>query len=412
MVSPSFADMLKSPYHPDHIFGDEDTWYDAPADLPQQEIEEYFDALEDQNIRIGLVTNRFVNNAERNFWPTLPTSTVNDEIVVFITEENLPKDAPEYIQLQAICAKLSKLQEDYERDMRAEDCVIKMTLERLWAVGETLYEPDNIYTGSDYKRKRDLILERIDECFRIKERLENEYTDTVSKLSKEAVEISQKWTKECEEHEAELAEQQMRASNSNTQNRLQDALAEKTLLEGKLACFEITNEVLEARIERYKEGYMKLRRVRDGALGEHNQTINRAIEQRNNDRFRVRTLQDHLRTHRDAIILERRRRDVTRENCNSLLRNLNRARGELASVRRDFLESRTRVDSLSDDIDLLKNRLSDQRTWSDELEMHAMQGEVFNRMGGIWEPSVYKRRLEEYKDDEMEERTAKRARHY
>lgn len=54
MASSTFSDMLKSPYHPDHIFGDEDTWYDAPTDLPQQEIEEYFGALKDQNLHIAL----------------------------------------------------------------------------------------------------------------------------------------------------------------------------------------------------------------------------------------------------------------------------------------------------------------------------------------------------------------------
>ncbi|TGO47359.1 hypothetical protein BCON_0281g00040 [Botryotinia convoluta] len=404
--------MLKSPYHPDHIFGDEDTWYDAPADLPQQEIEEYFDALEDHDFRIGLATNRFVNNPEWNYWPILPTATLNNEIDIFVTEENLRNDAPEYIQLHGICAKLSKLHEDHERDIQVEDHTINMTLKKLWAITQTLYEPENVYTGSDYKRKRDLVLERINECSRTKKRLETEYIDTVSKLAKEAEEISQKWKKECREREAELAEQQMRANSLDTQHRLQNALGEKAILEGRLFGLQADNEFIENRMNRYQEGYNHLRRVRDGALGEHNQTINRAIEQRNNERLRVRNLQAHLKNHRDAIILERRRRDVARDNCSALLRNLDRARGELALGRRDLFEAKTRADYLNHGVDLLKMRLSDQRNWSDELEMHAMQGEVFNRMGGTWEPSVYKRRLEEYEEREIGERTAKRARHY
>ncbi|TGO21047.1 hypothetical protein BPAE_0246g00130 [Botrytis paeoniae] len=420
MVSSTFSDMLKSPYHPDHIFGDEDTWYDAPADLPQQEIEEYFDALEDHNFRIGLAasflteakTNRFVNNPERNYWPILPTATLNDEITVFVTDENLRNDAAEYTQLQGICAKLSNLHENHERDIQVEDCTIDMTLKKLWAITQTLYEPDNIYTGSDYKRKRDLVLEKINECSRTKERLETEYIDTVSKLAKEAGAISQEWKREGRERDAQLAERQMRVNDSDTQRRLQDALGEKALLERRLFGLQADNEFLEIRIDRYQEGYNHLRRVRDGAFGEHNQTINRAIEQRNNERLRVRNLQAHLRTHRKAIILERRRRDIAREDCSGLLRNLDMARGELASARRDPLEARNGADYLNHGVDQLKMRLSDQRNWSDELEMHAMQGEVFKRMGGTWEPSIYKRRLEEDEDREMEERTAKRARNY
>lgn len=50
MVSSPISDMLQSPYHPDHIFGDEVTWYDAPDGLPEQEIKEYFDALEQQDV--------------------------------------------------------------------------------------------------------------------------------------------------------------------------------------------------------------------------------------------------------------------------------------------------------------------------------------------------------------------------
>lgn len=61
MASSTFSDMLQSPYHPDHIFGDEDTWYDAPADLPQQEIEEYFDALEDQNVLIRWAVSNLIH---------------------------------------------------------------------------------------------------------------------------------------------------------------------------------------------------------------------------------------------------------------------------------------------------------------------------------------------------------------
>ncbi|KAF5875748.1 uncharacterized protein Bfra_011511 [Botrytis fragariae] len=420
MVSSTFSDMLKSPYHPDHIFGDEDTWYDAPADLPHQEIEEYFDALKNQNLRIGLAlsfltekkTNRFVNNPERNYWPVLPTATLRNDIDTFVTEENLGNDDPEYIQLQAICAKLSNLHETHERDIEVEDHTINMTLQKLWAVGETLYEPDNIYTGSDYKRKRDLVLERINECSRTKERLENEYIDTVSKLSKEARAISQEWKRERRESEDELAEQQMRANNSDTQRRLQDALREKAILEGTLIVFQADNELLQTHLDRFQEGYNHLRRLRDGVLGERNQTINRAIEERNNERLRVRNLQAHIGVHREVIILERSRRDIARENCSGLLRSLDMARGELTSVRRDLLEARNRADDLNQGVDLLKMRLSDQINWSDELEMNAMQGEVFNRMTRTWEPSVYKRRLEEYEDREMEERTAKRARNY
>ncbi|TGO88690.1 hypothetical protein BPOR_0147g00070 [Botrytis porri] len=347
MVSSTFSDMLKSLYHPDHIFGDEVTWYDAPADLPPEEIEEYFDALKDQNLCIDLVTNRFVNNPERNYWPILPTDTVKNQIAVFITDENLPDDAPAYIQLQDICAKLSKLQENQGRDMEVEDRTINMMLQKLWAVGETLYEPDNIYTGSDYKRKRDLVLERINECSRTKERLETEYIDSVSKLAKKARAISQEWKREREESEEELAKQQMRANNSDTQQLLQDAWREKAVLEGCLSVSQADNELLQTHLNQFQEGYNHLRRVREGVLGEHNQIINRAIEERNNERLRVRTLKGHLRTHREVIILERRRRDIARENCSGLLRSLDVTRGELAMTRRDLLEARNRVDDLN-----------------------------------------------------------------
>ncbi|TGO40566.1 hypothetical protein BHYA_0035g00400 [Botrytis hyacinthi] len=115
------------------------------------------------------------------------------------------------------------------------------------------------------------------------------------------------------------------------------------------------------------------------------------------------------RSHREAIILERRRRDVARENYSALLESLGREREESTLLRGDLLEARNRADYLNHGINLLKMRMSDQRDWSDELEMHAMQGEVFNRMGGTWDPSVYKRRIEEYEDREMGERAAKRA---
>ncbi|KAF7867098.1 uncharacterized protein EAF02_009884 [Botrytis sinoallii] len=412
MASSTFSDMLKSPYHPDHIFGDEDTWYDAPADLPQEEIEEYFDALEKHDCGIGLATNRFVNDPEWNYWPVLPTVLLNDDIIIFVTDENLRHDAPEYVQLQAIRAKLSKLHEDHESDVQVEDHTISMALEKLWAITEALYEPENIYTGSDYKRKKDLVLERINECSRTKERLETEYTDTFSKLAKEARAISQEWQKDRREREAELAEQQMRANNSETQNRLQNVLGEKAELEGRLVYLQADNELLETRMDHFKEAYKHLRRVREGVLGEQNQTMNRAIEQRNDERIRVRNLQAHLRTHRQAIILERRQRDIARENCSALLSNLGREREELTLVRRDLFEARARADYLNHGVDLLKMRLSDQINWSDVLEIHARQGEVFNRMDGAWEPSVCKRRLEEYEDREMEERAAKRARRH
>ncbi|KAM0156604.1 hypothetical protein ACHAQE_005170 [Botrytis cinerea] len=410
MVSSTFSDMLQSPYHPDHIFGDEDTWYDAPADLPQQEIEEYFDALEDQNVLIGWATNRFVSDPEWGYWPVLPTATLHNEIVAFITDQNLCNDAPEYIQLEVICAKLSNLHQHHERDIQAEDHMIRMALKRLQVIRETLYEPDNIYTGSDYKRKRDLVVERIDECSRTKACLENEYIDTVSKLAKNAEEISQKWKKEGRERKAELSEQQMRENNSDTQCRLQNAFAEKARLERELNDLQETLALLESEINHYEEGYNYLRRVRDGTLGEHNQRMNRAIEQRDNAKLQVRNLKHHLKTHRDAIILERRLRNVARKSCSTLMRTLDVEIRESELVRRDLSEAKTREHYLNHDISLLKKRLSDQRTWSDELEMHGMQGEVFNRMGGTWEPSVYKRRLEEYEDCEREERTAKRAR--
>ncbi|TEY45833.1 hypothetical protein BOTCAL_0327g00130 [Botryotinia calthae] len=410
MVPSTFSDMLQSPYHPDHIFGDEDTWYDAPADLPQQEIEEYFDALEDQNVLIGWATNRFVSDPERGYWPVLPTATLNNEIDAFITDENLCNDTPEYIQLEVICAKLSNLHKHHERDIQTEDHMIRMALKKLRAVRETLYEPDNIYTGSDYKRKRDLVVERIDECSRTKACLENEYVDTVSKLAKKAEEISQKWKKESKEQETELAEKQMRENNSGTQHLLRNALKEKALRERELNDLQEVIELLETEIDQYEEGYNNLRRVRDGVLGQHNQRIDLAIEQRDNARLQVRNLKNHLKTHRDAIILERRRRGVAVKSCRNLMRNLDMETRESKLVERDLVEARTRVDDLNHGIDLLKKRLADQRTWSDELEMHGMQGEVFNRMGGTWEPSVYKRRLEEYEDCEREERTAKRAR--
>ncbi|TGO11830.1 hypothetical protein BTUL_0100g00070 [Botrytis tulipae] len=416
MVSSPFSDMLKSPYHPDHIFGDEDTWYDAPADLPQQEIEEYFDTLEDQNLHIALAvkekTNRFVNNPERNYWPILPTDTLKNEIVVFITDENLRDDDREYIQLQDIRAKLSNLHDIHERDIEVEDHTISMKLQKLWAVGETLYEPDNVYTGSDYKRKRDLVLERINECSRTKERLENEYLDTVSMLAKKTREISQEWKKKCREHETELALQQMRANNSETQNHLQNVLREKAGLESRLVLLQYDNELIETRMYQFQDDYNHLQRVREGVLGEYNQTVNRAIEQQNDDAIRIQNLQARLRNHREAIILERSQRDAARENCSALLENLGRERQESTLVRRDLFEARTRGDYLNHSIDVLKMEMSDQKNWSDELEMHAMQGEVFNRMDGTWEPSVYKRRLEEYEDREMEERAAKRARRY
>ncbi|KAF7903914.1 hypothetical protein EAF00_001248 [Botryotinia globosa] len=412
MVSSPFSDMLKSLYQPDHIFGDEDTWYDAPADLPQQEIEEYFDALEDQNFHIALATNRFVNNPERDYWPILPTDTLKNEIAVFITDENLRDDDREYIQLQDIRAKLSNLHDNHERDIEVEDNTISKTLQKLWAVVETLYEPDNIYTGSDCKRKRNLVLERIDECTRTKERLENEYIDTVSILAKETREISEEWKQKCRERETELALQQLRANNSETQNRLQNLLREKAGLESGLAFLQYDSELIETRLYQFQDDYNHLRRVREGVLGEHNRTVDRAIEQQNDDAIRIRNLQAHLRNHREAIILERRQRDAARENCSALLENLGRERQELTLVRRDLLEARARADYLNHSMDVLKMEMGDQKNWSDELEMHAMQGEVFDRIGGTWEPSTYKRRLEEVEDREMEERAAKRARRY
>ncbi|TGO63336.1 hypothetical protein BOTNAR_0101g00080 [Botryotinia narcissicola] len=412
MASSTFSDMLKSPYHPDHIFGDENTWYDAPVDLPQQEIEEYFDALEHQNLHIALATNRFVNNPEWNYWPILPTDTLKNEIVVFITDENLRDEDREYIQLQDIRAKLSNLHEDHERDIEVEDHTINVTLQKLWAVGETLYEPDNVYTGSDYKRKRDLVLERIDECSRTKECLENEYLGTVSILATEMREISQEWKKKRRECETELALQQLRANNSETQNRLKNVLREKVGLENGLAFLQYDNNLIETRMYQFYDDYNHLRRVRDGVLGEHNRSVDRAIEQQNDDAIRIRNLQAHLRNHREAIILERRQRDAARENCSALLENLGREKQELTLVRRDLFEARARGDYLNHSIDVLSMEMVDQKNWSDELEMHAMQGEVFNRMDGTWEPSLHKRRIEEHEDREMEERAAKRARRY
>ncbi|KAF7926055.1 uncharacterized protein EAE97_010355 [Botrytis byssoidea] len=370
MASSPFSDMLKSLYHPDHIFGDEDTWYDAPADLPQQEIEEYFDALENQNFHIVLAspflteekTNRFVNNPERNYWPILPTDTLNNEIGVFITDENLRDDDREYIQLQHIRAKLSNLHDNHERDIEVEDHTISVTLQKLWAVGETLHEPDNIYTGSDYKRKRDLVLERINECSRTKERLENEYLDTVSMLAKKMREISQEWKKKCRERETELALQQLRANNSEIQNRLQNVLREKAGLESGLAFLQYDNELIETRMYQFQDDYNHLRRVREGVLGEHNRSVDRAIEQQNDDAIRNRNLEAHLRNHREAIILERRQRDAARENCSVLLENLGRERQELTSLRRDLFEARARGDCLNHSIDALKMEIDDQKT--------------------------------------------------
>ncbi|THV55464.1 hypothetical protein BGAL_0008g00510 [Botrytis galanthina] len=412
MASSTFSDMLKSPYHPDHILGDEDTWYDAPTDLPQQEIEEYFDALKDQNLHIALSTNRFVNNPERNYWPILPTDTLDNEIVVFITDQNLRDGIREYIQLQDIRAKLSNLHENHEREIEVEDHTINVTLQKLWAVGETLYEPDNVYTGSDYKRKRDLVLEKINECSRTKEHLENEYLDTVWKLTKETREITQEWDKKIRELETELALQKLRANNLEKQYCLRNVLEEKAELEGGLVLLQADNELLETRMYHFQENYNRLRRVREGVLGEHNQTIDRAIEQRDDDRLRIESLQAHLRSHREAIILERRRRDFARENCSALLSSLGREREELTLVRRDLFEARTRADYLNHGLDLFNMRMSNQVNWSDELDMNARQGEVFNRMDGTWGPSVYKRRLEEYEDREMEERAAQRARRF
>lgn len=209
-----------------------------------------------------------------------------------------------------------------------------------------------------------------------------------------------------------MALQQLRANNLEKQYRLRNVLEEKAELEGGLVLLQADNELLETRMYRFQKKYNRLRRVREGVLGEHNQTIDRAIEQRDDDRLRIQSLQAHLRSHREAIILERRRRDIARENCSALLSSLGREREELTLVRRDLFEARTRADYLNHGLDLLKMRMSDQVNWSDELDMNARQGEVFNRMDRTWGPSVYKRRLQEYEDREMEERAARRARRF
>ncbi|KAJ8064263.1 hypothetical protein OCU04_006609 [Sclerotinia nivalis] len=400
MVSSSFSDMMESPYHPDHIFGDEDTWYDAPAGLPEQEIEEYFDALEEQDVLFGLSRNKYVINPKQNYYPVLPTVTLHNEIVVFVTAENFRSDAAEYIHLKRLSDQLVDLQEDHERGINMEDRMIDTLVKKLSAVKETLYELDNVYTGSDCKRKRDLIVDKINACSKTKERLEREYIDTMSMLAKEAEAIRAKWTKERNDRGAQLALQQQRAQKLDTQSRLDGALKREAQLEGRMDGLKADNYWLEIRMEKFEAGYKNLRRLQNGTLGEYNERLDRVIEQRDRQRYRAQKFKSHLKVHRDAIILERRHRDQIRNTSDAYLRELH--------------EEKSRVRELEVEVNQQASRMQQQARWINELETRGMRGEVFNRERGIWETSraTHKRRLKECDEVDRctEEREVKRRR--
>ncbi|KAF7875261.1 hypothetical protein EAF04_002433 [Stromatinia cepivora] len=401
MVSSSFSDMMESPYHPDHIFGDEDTWYDAPAGLPEQEIEEYFDALEEQDVLFGLSRNKYVINPEQNYYPVLPTITLHNEIVVFVTAENFRSDAAEYIKLKCLSDQLVDLQEDHERGVNMEDRMIDTLIKKLSVVKETPYELDNVYTGSDCKRKRDLIVEKINACSKTKERREREYIDAISMLAKEAEAVRAKWTKERKERGAQLAlQQQQHAQKLDMQSRLDGALKREAQLEGRMDGLKADNYWLEIRMEKFQAGYKNLRRLQSGTLGGYNERLDRVIEQRDRQRYRAQDFKSHLKAHRDTIILERRHRDEIRNTSDAYLRELH--------------EERSRVRELEVEVNQQARRMQQQARWITGLETRGMRGEVFNRDRGTWETSraTHKRGLKESDevDRRMEEREVKRKR--
>ncbi|KAI9646457.1 hypothetical protein NHQ30_004449 [Ciborinia camelliae] len=377
MTSNSFSDMLESPYHPDHIFGDEETWYDAPLGLAEPEIEEYFDALEKQDVldefsvTVFLTStkeNKYVCNPERGHYPIIPAITLQQQIAAFVAAGHFFNDDPLYIQLNHLGNKLINLHEDHENHIKLQDRMIEAFVANLSVVKQTLYEVDNVYSGSDCKRKRDLNVEKINACVGTKKRLEQEYIDTISLLTNQAEEIRTKWLKQRDE-------EQQHARQLETQNRLNTALRE-----------------LET-----------FRWAGDGLLGLSNERtqllwqMDRIDSERERYRRRAGKLVYHLRAHRDAIIFQRRRRDEAQ-----------------LGFERDLSEERARVVELQDEVNDGERLIQQQASWINELEMHGVRGEVFNRQNGTWEVpgATHKRRFDEYQGEAEieEERCIKRER--
>lgn len=158
----------------------------------------------------------------------------------------------------------------------------------LSAARKGLYDVDNVYTGSDCKRMRDLVMEKINACTCDRERVENEYLDTVSVLAKQVAEFQSKWVHERKELEARSAVQRQREKNLDIQDRLAAAMRKEKRLERKISALKAHNESLEETVEELKEQWdMQWERVWK--------------------------MQRELRAHRDTIIIERRHRDEARQ---------------------------------------------------------------------------------------------------
>ncbi|ESZ90436.1 hypothetical protein SBOR_9179 [Sclerotinia borealis F-4128] len=399
---------MESPYHPDHIFGDEDTWYDAPLGLAEQEIEEYFDALEDQNVLVGFSENKYVGNADRGHFPVIPAITLFNEIVTFVTAKQFKSVDAEYIQLKRISNKLIDLQNGHEEEIKMQDSMIDAFANQLSVIKKTPYEIDNIYTGSDCKRKRDLVVEKIDSCRETKARLEKEYIDIMSVLAKQAEEIRSKWVKGRDE-------QQQHARNLEatvaTQRRLRNTLRCQNELEQRISGLQADNQYLDRRFARLTEENERLRAIEGGAVGLHfdqqqvTMTIDRVAAQWDHYKVQAREWRFKSRSRGEQLRLERRR---LHEACRLLheARSMNEIhQGELA-------EERTRISEVVVEVNQQARRMQQQASWVIELETRGMRGEIYNRSRNEWEVTgaAHKRRFDEYqgKEDTQGEARIKR----
>ncbi|KAA8573249.1 hypothetical protein EYC84_003743 [Monilinia fructicola] len=340
---------MEALYHPDSIFGDEETWYDAPVGLPAQHAQEYFDALEEQDVLGDLSENRYVHNPRTNHYPKLPTATLQNKITKFITAHHLTNDDAEYVQLSRVSNKLVDLQEDHEDEMRVQDRKINSLVEELSAVRTTRYEIENIYSGSDCKRKRDLIVAKATPCFRSKARLEEQYLGAVSVLAEQVQQIK---------------------------GRVRSARDARRAQERWRPVLEQVRNIVEqnARLE--------------GGVADLRAEVGR--------------LRAHLRAHRNAVILERRRRDAAFHASQTYLARLN--------------EGRDRERDLEVEVNQQARIMQQQANWIHELEARGMRNEVFDRQNGSWKMAraTRKRRFNEDREEEeiKEERGVKRERLY
>ncbi|KAB8289989.1 hypothetical protein EYC80_010316 [Monilinia laxa] len=269
--------------------------------------------------------NRYVHNPRKDYFPILPAATLQTKITKFITAHHFTNDDAEYVQLTHVGNKLTNLQEDHEEGMRVQDRKIYRLVEKLSAVKATLYELDNIYSGSDCKRKRDSIVAKVTTCSKSKERLEEQYLGTVS------------------------------------------------LLSGQFSYRDKMRNIAE-----------QIPQLQDAIIGFDEE---------------VTQLRAHLRAHRNAIILERRRRNMALDASQAYLALLN--------------EERVRRREFEVDVNQQARIMQQQANWINELEARGMRNEVFDRHNGTWKMArtTRKRRFNADREEGIiEEREIKRER--